>query len=76
MTTLEVLCKTLGWHGGTIHQAKDRYAVASLPEQDIICNELMRSLHEISDIETVSYFTSKRLENIRMANIAKARGEQ
>ncbi len=73
-TTLEVFCEAVGWKGGTIHQAKDRFAVASLAEMDTICGLMVDSMASISDIENVSYFTNKRLEAIGLHSVSAVRG--
>ena len=74
MTTLEAYCKTVGWQGGTMHQARQHFAMITLQQQDSICNYLMSKMSEISDIREVSYFTKKRLENIRLIDIAQQAG--
>ena len=61
-TCLEIFCKCLGWQGATIHQAKQRFAVASQKEIDKICGYLVDNMSIISDLETLQYFTQKRLE--------------
>lgn len=68
-TTLQLFCEALGWQGGTIHQAKDRFAIASLKEMDAICNHLMKNIQNCSDLETLQYFTNKRLEAIGLHSI-------
>ena len=61
-TCLEIFCKCLGWKGGTIHQAKQRFEIASINEMDSICGYLVDNISIISDLETLQYFTQKRLE--------------
>lgn len=61
-TCLEMFCKCLDWQGGTIHQAKQRFAVASQKEMDTICGYLVDNISIISDLDTLQYFTRKRLE--------------
>lgn len=70
MTTLEAFHKCLGWQGGTIHQAKQRFAIASLREMDNICGYLLKHVSEISDLEMVQYFTEKRMDAIGLHDIA------
>ena len=71
MTTLEVFRKALGWHEGTtLHKAKERFAVATLREQDHICSMLIDNISEIEDLQTVQYFTDKRLETIGLHQVA------
>lgn len=62
MTTLELFCKAFGWQGGTIHQAKQRFAIASEAEMNHFCSLLMKELSNISDPRTALWFTSHRLE--------------
>ena len=61
-TCLELFCKYLGWQGGTIHQAKKHFAIASINEMDSICGYLVDNMGIISDLDTLQYFTQKRLE--------------
>ena len=68
-TTLYYFCQALGWQGGTIHQAKERFAVASISEMDRVCNVLVSNMSDISDLETAQYFTQKRLEAIRLHKV-------
>ena len=61
-TTLQAFCDCLGWKGGTIQQAKERFAIASSKEMDMICSYLGSRTSEISDLELVSYFMKARLD--------------
>lgn len=69
MTTLELFCQAMGWQGGTIHQAKERFAVASMQEMDKVCGLLADRIGEVSDPETACYFTRKRLEANRLHSV-------
>ena len=61
-TTLEVFCEVFGWQGGTIHQAKERFAIASAEEMDRMCSALNRQLPDISDADTALWFMTHRRE--------------
>ena len=66
MTTLQVFCKVFGWKGGTIHDAKQRFTIASMDEMDRCCGVMVDSMSEISDLETVQWFTQQRMEAIKL----------
>lgn len=67
ITTLEVVARAFGWHGGTIHQAKQRAAVASPAELDKVCSHLVRQLPHLTDPETAAWFMAHRRETHRLA---------
>ena len=68
-TTLEIFCKRFGWNGGTIHQAKQRFAIASIKEMDNFCGYITDNLSNISDIDTALWFTKHRLSAIKIINL-------
>lgn len=74
--TLHYFCKALGWQGGTIHQARERFAVASIQEMDKICGVLVDNSRDISDLREVQYFLAKRNDahglHIRALNATKS----
>lgn len=60
MTTLELFCKCFGWQGGTIHDAKKRFAIASMPEMDRFCSAIADQTNDITDIDQALWFMSHR----------------
>ena len=73
-TTLECFCDAVGWQGGTIHQARERFAVASQKEMDKICGYLSANISDISDPREALYFTNKRMEAIGLHCVAAYTG--
>lgn len=63
-TTLEIVCGAFGWQGGTIHDAKKRFAVATSEEMDRICGLLSEQISDISDPRTAIWFMDHRMEAI------------
>ena len=66
MTTLELFCKTFGWQGGTIHQAKQRFAIASKDEMNRFCSQVTSHLRELTDPETALWFVTHRREAVKL----------
>lgn len=71
ITTLSLCCRSFGWNGGTIHQAKERFAIASLNEMDKLCSLLSANIANVSDPQTALYFLGKRKEAIRLHTIGE-----
>lgn len=64
MTTLDVFCGAMGWQGGTIHQAKERFAIASESEMNRVCSRISANIREISDLDNAQWFMAHRREAI------------
>jgi hypothetical protein len=62
-TTLEVFCKSVGWQGGTIHQAREHFNSSPMSEQDKICSAISREFSEIEDYLTAKWFMNQRVKN-------------
>ena len=73
MTTLELFCSSSGWEGGTIHDAKRCFAIASIQEMDRLCGLLADKISQIQDPETALWFTRHRLEAIKLHTRAMGR---
>ncbi len=71
MTTLDAFCKALGWQGGTIHQARERFAVASMAEMNAVCSVLLKYAGTVTDPRTILYFLGKREHAARLHRRAK-----
>lgn len=65
--TLAVFCSAMGWQGGTIHDAKRRFAVASPAEMDKVCGMLADRIRDISDPDTASWFMEHRREASKLS---------
>lgn len=61
-TTLQTICAAMNWSGGTIHQAKKIFNGGTDKLRDYICSDLILNIKNISDLETLRYFTDLRLE--------------
>ncbi len=66
-TTLEKYCEIIGWKGGTIHQAKADFIDRSQLERDHIVGKLVDSSSEISDLNTVGWFTQLNIDHIQFS---------
>jgi hypothetical protein len=71
-TTLELFCYAMGWQGGTIHQAKDRFAVSDLKTMDRVCGFLADNSSKISDPDCALWFMVHRNKAIRLNDRALA----
>ena len=65
-TTLETFCDVFGWQGGTLHQARQRAAVASLKELDRLASRLTADIANISDPRTALEFVQMRTDAHRL----------
>lgn len=72
MTTLDLFCRCFGWKGGTIHDAKKRFAIASLKKLDRFCGMISDNLWSITDKETAQYFMRARLNAVTLHDRALA----
>ena len=62
MNTLEIVCNTLGWHGGTIHQCQNEFFKLPMSRKDKICNDLMPHISDKSfDTESALWFFRARI---------------
>ena len=69
-TTLDVFKLALGWMDGSMEDAKRRFAVASLQEQDRICRVMAASSSRIIDPLNAQYFMDKRDEHFGLLSRA------
>ena len=59
-TTLDYFCEAMGWQGGTIHQARERFAIEDMPTMDRVCGVLVDNIRNISDPDKALWFTRHR----------------
>ena len=69
-TTLDVFKLALGWMDGSMEDAKRRFAVASLQEQNRICEVMAASSSRIIDPLNAQYFMDKRDEHFGLLSRA------
>ena len=65
MYTLNVVLESLGYQGGTIHQAKHEFSNSPMKVKDEICGNIMRNLNDIEDLHTAQWFLNNRLSHLR-----------
>lgn len=70
LTTLELVCRGFGYQGGTIHQMRQRFSVATMQEMDRVCGLLSDNLRNLSDPQTALEFMTARREAVRLHDVA------
>lgn len=66
MTTLDVFYRAFGWKQGTLHDAKQRFAIASPQEMQRCCTLFAANIRDIADPREVLWFMKHRREAIKL----------